>query len=185
MRSEEPPWARAHGPAEPNGPNGPVESAGASEPVDPDVTPSDVRRRRKPWRSRHGTPVVVAVVAVGGSLGALARFGASLLWPTPAGAFPWTTLTVNAAGCLAIGVLLVAITEVFTAHPLLRPFLGTGFLGGFTTFSTYCVDIERLVAADRAGTALGYLVATVAAATAAVAVGARGTRLLLAHRSPS
>ncbi|WP_033207974.1 fluoride efflux transporter CrcB [Streptomyces bikiniensis] len=170
MRSDEPP------------------RSGASEPIDPDLGPvapepgpTDSRRRRE--SPRHGVPVVVAVVAVGGSLGALARFGASLLWPTPAGAFPWTTLTVNAAGCLAIGVLLVAVTEALTAHPLLRPFLGTGFLGGFTTFSTYCVDVERLVAADRAATALVYLVATVAAALAAVTAGARGTRRLLAHRS--
>ncbi|MGW9450600.1 fluoride efflux transporter CrcB [Streptomyces sp. NPDC055632] len=167
MRSEEPPQTTA------------------SEPVDPDVTPADVRRRRASRRARHGTLAVVAVVAVGGSLGALARFGASLLWPTPTGAFPWTTLTVNAAGCLVIGVLLVAVTEVFTAHPLLRPFFGTGFLGGFTTFSTYCVDIERLVDAGRATTALTYLVATVAAATAAVTAGAFGTRRLLSHRSTS
>ncbi|MFB7026417.1 MULTISPECIES: fluoride efflux transporter CrcB [unclassified Streptomyces] len=167
MRSEEPPQTTA------------------SEPIDPDVTPADVRRRRASRRARHGTLAVVAVVAVGGSLGALARFGASLLWPTPTGAFPWTTLTVNAAGCLVIGVLLVAVTEVFTAHPLLRPFFGTGFLGGFTTFSTYCVDIERLVDAGRATTALTYLVATVVAAMAAVAAGAFGTRRLLSHRSTS
>ncbi|MFF5389879.1 fluoride efflux transporter CrcB [Streptomyces sp. NPDC013012] len=167
MRSEEPPPTTA------------------SEPVDPDVTPADVRRHRGSRRAGHGTPAVVAVVAAGGSLGALARFGASLLWPTPTAAFPWTTLTVNAAGCLAIGVLLVAVTEAFTAHPLLRPFFGTGFLGGFTTFSTYCVDVERLVDAGRAGTALTYLVATVAAATAAVAAGAFGTRRLLSHRSAS
>ncbi|MEV7673775.1 fluoride efflux transporter CrcB [Streptomyces sp. NPDC088752] len=156
-----------------------------AEPIDPDVGPADVRRRRKPWRSPHGTPAAVAVVAVGGSLGALARFGASLLWPTPVGAFPWTTLTVNAVGCLVIGVFLVAVTEVFTAHPLLRPFFGTGFLGGFTTFSTYCVDIERLVDAGRAATALAYLAATVVAALAAVALGASGTRRLLSHRSAS
>ncbi|WP_432126064.1 fluoride efflux transporter CrcB [Streptomyces sp. bgisy082] len=164
MRSEEPPKTTA------------------SEPVDPDVTPADVRLRRASRRARRGT---LAVVAVGGSLGALARFGASLLWPTPTGTFPWTTLTVNAAGCLVIGVFLVAVTEVFTAHPLLRLFFGTGFLGGFTTFSTYCVDIERLVDAGRATTALTYLVATVAAATAAVAAGAFGTRRLLSHRSTS
>ncbi|WP_432115247.1 fluoride efflux transporter CrcB [Streptomyces sp. S1] len=179
MRSDEFPQGAA---GEPDGPEPDGPEPDGSEPVDPDVTPADVRRWREYRRSRHG---VLAVIAVGGSLGALARFGASLLWPTPAGAFPWTTLTVNAVGCLVIGVFLVAVTEVFTAHPLLRPFFGTGFLGGFTTFSTYCVDIERLVDAGRTATALVYLAATAVAAMAAVSAGAFGTRRLLSHRSAS
>lgn len=53
----------------------------------------------------------VAVVAVGGVLGAEARYGLGLLWPTPRAAFPWTTLLINVVGCLVIGVFLVAITE--------------------------------------------------------------------------
>ncbi|MFE5735268.1 fluoride efflux transporter CrcB [Streptomyces sp. NPDC056528] len=182
MHSEEPPRAEDSAAVESNEAAEPNEAAESAEPIDPDVGPADVRGPREPWRSRHG---VLVVIAAGGSLGALARFGASLLWPAPAGAFPWTTLTVNAVGCLLIGVLLVAVTEVLTAHPLLRPFLGTGFLGGFTTFSTYCVDIERLVDAGRPAIGLLYLAATVVAAMAAVAVGAFGTRRLLSHRSAS
>src|SRR5690606_13735062 len=54
-------------------------------------------------RPHYRTP---AVIAAGGALGTGARYGANLLWPAPPGAFPWTTLTVNALGCLAIGVLL-------------------------------------------------------------------------------
>jgi CrcB protein len=156
-----------------------------AEPVDPAVDPNDlndVGQRREPRRSHYG---VLAVIATGGALGALARFGASRLWPTPTGAFPWTTLAVNTAGCLLIGVFLVAATEIFTAHRLLRPFLATGVLGGFTTFSTYCVDIERLVDGGHATTALAYLAATLAAAMAAVGTGAFCTRRLLADRSQS
>lgn len=121
------------------------------------------------------------MVAAGGAIGTGARYGAALLWPTATGSFPWTTLAVNVTGCLLIGVLLVMVTEAWTARAWVRPFLATGVLGGFTTFSTYCLDIERLVSAGRTGPALGYLVATVLAALAAVTAGTWTTRRLLAR----
>ncbi|MEU7900183.1 CrcB family protein [Nonomuraea sp. NPDC049152] len=151
-----------------------------TEPVDPDVDLADARQQRELRRSHYG---VLAVIAAGGAIGASARYGAALLWPTAAGSFPWTTLGVNASGCLVIGIFLVLI-EAWTAPAWLRPFFATGVLGGFTTFSTYCADIERLVAGGRAGLALGYLVATAAAALAAVTAGAWGTRRLLALKMP-
>ncbi|MGC5410414.1 fluoride efflux transporter FluC, partial [Streptomyces sp. DT225] len=107
--------------------------------------------------TKHPQTAVVAVVALGGAVGASARYGASLLWPTASGGFPWTTLVVNATGCAVIGVFMVVISEAWAAHRLVRPFFGTGVLGGFTTFSTYAVDIEQLVARGRAGTGLVYL----------------------------
>ncbi|MET9672804.1 CrcB family protein [Streptomyces sp. NPDC006482] len=134
----------------------------------------------------------VGAVAVGGALGAVARYGASLAWPTPAHAFPWTTFTVNAAGCAALGVLMVLVTEPpvreahpaeactgepHTApHPLLRPFLGTGFCGGFTTFSTYTLDTQRLLSAGEPARGLLYLGATALTALAAVWAGVTLTR---------
>ena len=131
-------------------------------------------------RSRHGAwqgqGPVVCVVAVGGAIGATARYGASLLWPTPAGAFPWTTLLVNVVGCALIGVLLALIGEVWAAHRLVRPFIGTGVLGGFTTFSTYAVDFRRLVVDGHTATGAAYLVATLLAAMAAVWGAVVGTR---------
>ncbi|MFE9335632.1 fluoride efflux transporter CrcB [Streptomyces sp. NPDC007063] len=140
-----------------------------------------VRPRRTPVALRGQGPVV-AVVALGGALGACARYGAGLLWPTPHGAFPWTTLGVNVTGCLVIGVFMVLITDVWAAHRLVRPFLGTGVLGGFTTFSTYAVDIERLLEADATGTALGYLALTLLGAMAAVGLAAGTTRRLISGR---
>ncbi|WP_436763829.1 fluoride efflux transporter FluC [Streptosporangium sp. V21-05] len=151
-------------------------STAATGPTDPDTDPSGTRG--EPGRSRHG---VLAVVAAGGAIGTGARYGAALLWPTATGSFPWTTLVVNVTGCLLIGVLLVMITEAWIAPGWVRPFLATGVLGGFTTFSTYCLDIERLVSAGRTGLALGYLAATVLAALAAVAAGTWTTRRLLAR----
>ncbi|MEU9351055.1 fluoride efflux transporter CrcB [Streptomyces griseoloalbus] len=144
-----------------------------------DAGPSPPARRREGAR---GQAPVVAAVAIGGAIGATARYGASLLWPTAAGGFPWTTLVVNTVGCAVIGVFMVIITDVWAAHRLARPFFGTGVLGGFTTFSTYAVDIQRLVADGHARTGLAYLAATALAALAAVWCAADGTRRLISRR---
>jgi CrcB protein len=96
--------------------------------------------------------------------------------------FPWATFGINVLGCLLIGVLMVLVTDVWTRQRLLRPFLGVGVLGGFTTFSTYVVDIQRLVDAGAAATALSYLAATVIAALIATYVGMAVTRLVTAGR---
>jgi CrcB protein len=127
---------------------------------------------------------VVAVVALGGGAGAAARYAASLWWPTPAHGFPWTILWVNVVGCAVIGVFMVIITEVRTAHPLLRPFLGTGVLGGFTTFSTYALDVRNLLDAGEPGAGLVYLAVTPLAALAAVWTAASATRRVLIGRQP-
>lgn len=132
----------------------------------------------------YGVWAVVAVVAVGGAIGASARYGASLIWPTAPGTFPTTMLLVNVIGCAVMGVFMVILTEVRTPHRLLRPFFGTGVLGGFTTFSTYAVDIERLVESGHVGTGLAYLGLTLLAALAAVWSAAWSTRRVVEWRRP-
>ncbi|KUN05981.1 chromosome condensation protein CrcB [Streptomyces yokosukanensis] len=138
-------------------------------------------RRRSQWR---GQAPVVAVVALGGALGACGRYALTLAWPTPPGTFPWATFWTNVAGCAVIGVFMVLITEVWTAHRLVRPFFGTGVLGGFTTFSTYAVDIRRLVDAGRPALGPAYLAATLCAALGAVWLASAAARLVLvrSHR---
>ncbi|MGW0141881.1 fluoride efflux transporter FluC [Streptomyces calvus] len=147
--------------------------------------PSARRRTRAPGAASGQAPVVAAV-AVGGALGAAARHAASLLWPA-VGAFPWTTLAVNVLGCAVIGAFMVAVTEVWTVHRLLRPFFGTGVLGGFTTFSTYAVDVTSLLADGHARTGLVYLAVTVPAALLAAWGGAAVTRRLASRmrRTPA
>ncbi|MEU0256262.1 CrcB family protein [Streptomyces sp. NPDC006184] len=136
-------------------------------------------RRRSQWRTQ--VPVV-AVVAAGGALGALARYALTLAWPTPPGGFPWATFWTNVSGCAVMGVLMVLVTEVWSAHRLLRPFFGTGVLGGFTTFSTYTVDIRRLADAGRPGLGAVYLAATLCAALAAVGLASAAARRVLTGR---
>lgn len=111
---------------------------------------------------------VLGAVAAGGVLGALARYGLTeTVRPGPNG-FPWATFAVNVLGCFAIGVLLAVLSP--RSHPLLRPFLGTGILGGFTTFSTYAVDTEHLLG-HRPAVAILYFFGTLVAALAAVRLG--------------
>ncbi|MEU3734579.1 CrcB family protein [Streptomyces sp. NPDC033538] len=135
---------------------------------------------RPAWRVQ--APVVVAV-SLGGGTGAAARYAASLWWPTRTGGFPWTTFWVNVAGCAVIGVLMVAVTEVWAVHRLVRPFLGTGVLGGFTTFSTYAVDLRHLFTADQVRTGLACLAATPLAALTAVWLATWTARRVLAPRT--
>ncbi|MDQ4092557.1 MAG: fluoride efflux transporter CrcB [Actinomycetota bacterium] len=126
--------------------------------------------------SRCGQAPVLAVVALGGALGASARYGVSVWLPSPAGTFPWSTFTINVSGCLLIGVLMVLISEVWSAHRLLRPLLDPGVLGGYTTFSTYTVDAPVLFDGGHTGFGLIYLGVTLVCALVAVWVGALLTR---------
>ncbi|HEY8984960.1 MAG TPA: CrcB family protein [Streptomyces sp.] len=133
-------------------------------------------------RPREGQLPVVAVVAAGGVLGSLIRYGTGLVWPARAGGFPWATFGINVVGCAVIGVFLVLVTEILTVHRLVRPFFGTGVLGGFTTFSTYAVDFRKLVGDGHPATAFAYLAGTLCAALAAVWLAATTTRRLFTRR---
>jgi len=111
------------------------------------------------------------VISLGGGLGALLRYAIGVWWPPQPHQVPWSTFTINVVGCFAIGILMVLITEVWVAHRLLRPFVGIGLLGGFTTFSTYSLEVRRLLESGAAVEALGYLGGTVVAALGAVVLG--------------
>ncbi|MDQ4117395.1 MAG: fluoride efflux transporter CrcB [Actinomycetota bacterium] len=113
---------------------------------------------------------VIVAVAVGGVLGSEARYLLGVGWPQVPGTWPWTTFWINLSGCLLIGVLYTVLTERAAPHPLLRPLLGVGVLGGYTTFSAWSVETVGLLDAGRPGLALGYaLVAPVAAVLACAA----------------
>lgn len=149
--------------------------------VDPDV---DLRVPADRSELSAHPAAVLGVIAAGGVIGALARAGAQVAVPHRPGEFPWATFAVNVAGCLLIGVLM-AMLAARPAHPLTRPFLGVGVLGGFTTFSAYAVDAQRLLTDGAAGTAGLYLAATVLGALAAVAAGDTVTTRLLPARDGS
>ncbi|GAA5060672.1 fluoride efflux transporter CrcB [Nocardia callitridis] len=146
----------------------------ATDPTDPDVDLRIPDQRRELFREHRA---VLAVVALGGGLGALGRYGITQAMPTAPGHFPWATFCTNLSGCFAIGILMVLVTEVWSAHRLIRPFLGTGLLGGFTTFSTYTVEIHDLLRPGAAITGLVYLFATLLGALVAVFLGVTCARI--------
>jgi CrcB protein len=139
----------------------------APEPVDPDVDLGVPAQRRE---LRAHPVAVLAAIAVGAVAGAETRYAVGLLAGT---GFPWATLAINVTGCLLIGVLM---TRVGGMHPLARPLLGVGALGGYTTFSGYAVDAQRLLATGHPATAVAALVATPLLALPAVRLGARLAR---------
>lgn len=118
-----------------------------------------------------------ALVGAGGALGGLARWSLTQVVPEPAGTFPWTTFAINVVGSFLLGLLVVGVVGRRGAPVWVRPALGTGLLGGFTTFSAYTHAVDVLVTGGAPGTALAYLlgslVAGVVAAGAGVATGAR------------
>ena len=149
------------------------------EPVDPDVdlhNPLD----RSELVSHHVS--VLAAIAVGGAVGALARHLVEESVPSVPGAFPWGTFLVNVSGSLLIGVLIATLGLLPAPHRLVRPFLGVGILGGFTTFSTYAAQSHALVRSGHPLGALAYLGGTVLAAGLAVVGGVLLVRLAAAWR---
>ena len=117
---------------------------------------------------------ILAVIAAGGALGAAARYGLFVAWPTPPGGFPWAIFAVNVSGCLLIGFLMA-----FEPPMMARLFLGTGILGGYTTFSAYALDFQHLISAARPDLAIAYIFGTLAAALVAVHTGGLLARVVL------
>lgn len=146
----------------------------ARTPLFPHLFPSLVR-------SRRGPVALTVAVAAGGAGGALARQAVQTVWPPGEQGFPWTTLLVNVVGCAAMGVLMTSLKSMPVPPVWAGPLFGTGFLGGFTTFSSYADDIRVLLEEGEPGTAIGYLAATVAAALLAVAVAGTATRHLISR----
>lgn len=113
----------------------------------------------------------VLLVALGGGLGAAARFSVSLAIPARADAWPLATFLINVAGSLAIGVLAGWLSTRGEAGEQWRLFLGVGVLGGFTTFSAYSLETLRMIERNDWLGASTYSIGSVLAGLAAVAIG--------------
>lgn len=138
-----------------------------SAPFGGDTAFPAVRRSRLP--RIHGGSVVA--VAAGGFVGGLVRYLVGLAWPTPAGSIPWAIVAVNTVGAFVLALLLVLVTEVLPPTTYLRPAVGTGFCGALTTFSSVMVGLDQLVSGGSPLAALVYLLVSLVAGAAAVALG--------------
>jgi CrcB protein len=125
---------------------------------------------------------VLALVFVGGVLGALSRWALGVAIPAPGG-WPLGTLAINLVGALALGALLESLARRGPdrgARRLVRLTVGTGFLGAFTTYSTLAVDASRLLTAGRAADGAWYLALSLLGGAAATLLGVGGAAWL--HR---
>ena len=87
----------------------------------------------------------VIAVMVAGALGATARYGLDGLVSVRAGGqFPWGTFVVNISGCLVLGFIYALLAERYTVDPTLRVALTVGFVGSYTTFSTWALETAQL-----------------------------------------
>ena len=139
----------------------------ADLPVDPDVParPSRASRPRQ-WD-------IALAIAVGGAIGGTMRHAVSVAVPDAPEGFPWGTFVENVSGALLLAVLVVYLIEVWPPSRYVRPFLGTGVLGGYTTFSTFMNEARELILDGNAVVALAYVAATLLAGLTATIVGLR------------
>ena len=124
---------------------------------------------------------LVAAIALGGALGALARHFSSYTVAQLLGtAFPWGTFAVNVAGSFILGALAETFALSTSVSAEVRGFLVVGILGSFTTFSTFSLDTVLLFQRGRADLGAVYILASVALAVVGLWAGLRLTRLVLA-----
>ena len=123
-----------------------------------------------PSRASSDRRALLAIF-VGGALGAGVRTGLSQLAPTHPGQWPWATFSVNLAGCFLLGYFVTRLQERLPVTAYRRPFLGTGLCGGLTTFSTFQLELLRMIDRGDLGLALAYGAASLLAGFAGVMIG--------------
>jgi CrcB protein len=114
-------------------------------------------------------PLAVALVGLGGAVGAIARFLVGNAVASLVGfGWPWGTFVINVSGCFFIGLFLTLTTERFAVNEAWRYLVPIGFIGGYTTFSTYEYETLRLIEQGAAVRAASYELASTGAGLFAV-----------------
>jgi CrcB protein len=120
----------------------------------------------------------LAAVFAGGFAGAIARAALLDALPHGAGEWPWATLAANVVGAFALGYFTTRLQERLPLSAYRRPLLGTGVCGALTTFSTLQLELLTMLDEGRAGLAAAYVLVSVAAGFAAVALATNLVRRL-------
>lgn len=127
-----------------------------------------------PRRAPYLQPRLLALVGLGGAIGATARWQVSEAFPWTPGDWPWATFTVNVVGSLLLGLL---VETMLRSGPDagwrrgVRVGVGTGLLGGFTTYSTFIVETDRLVSTGHVWMGISYAMVSVAVGVVAALAG--------------
>ena len=116
--------------------------------------------------------MTIAGLAIAGAAGAGARYGLSILIGRPAsGSFPWATFFVNVSGSLILGFLVALFDERVAVDTTTRTALTVGFLGAYTTFSTFSLETFRLLQDGAVVMAVAYMFVSAVVSLAAVYLG--------------
>jgi fluoride exporter len=159
--------------------------SGERLPIDPDLAPADPGqptgeslkggrrpvRRGRPGGAGRARPAVLLAIALGAALGAPTRYGVAQVIHVAPGSFPWSTFVVNVTGSFVLGMSMALILERFPPSRYLRPFVATGFLGAYTTYSTFAVETDLLVKQGHAAIGVAYAAASLVTGFAAVWAG--------------
>lgn len=127
-------------------------------PVNPDVVQPGVYK----WPP-HFQPILIFYVFVGGIVGTYARFLFAQTLPSVDG-WPIATLLVNLTGAFGLGLLVETLSRLGRDQGILRAarlLIGTGVIGGFTTYSTFALEVNTLISASNTVTALSYIAVTI------------------------
>jgi CrcB protein len=123
-------------------------------------------------------PDVIVAIAIGGALGAPARYYVSQWLTVARDGFPWATFWTNLSGAFVLGFFLTLVVERLPPTRYARPFFAVGFLGSYTTFSTLAVETVLLIRDGHVALGVGYTLASVAAGVVLASLGIVLARLL-------
>ena len=132
--------------------------------------------------NRLPKPELLLVIALGGALGAIARYEIVKAVPVAASGMPWGTFLVNQTGAFVLGLFLTVLTASGARAALLRAFFAVGVLGAYMTFSTLAMETVLLIKNDHAALGVVYLVSTVVTGLAVALLGVACGRLVWAGR---
>ncbi|GAB2769893.1 hypothetical protein GCM10027039_33960 [Terrabacter koreensis] len=135
----------------------------------------------QPARAAHRHPGLLALIFVGGSFGTGARAALENAVPADAGGIPWMTLSINVVGSLLLGLLLETLARTGDdtgRRRAARLTLGTGALGGFTTYSTFAVETVQRLTSGSVAIGVAYAAAGVVLGAAAAVAGIAAARRL-------
>jgi CrcB protein len=116
--------------------------------------------------------LIYVIVGLAGILGALARYGVGIAFGAP-DPFPFATLAANLTGSFVLGWLLTSVSLWKDPHPWIKAGFGTGFIGAYTTFSTFSYETVRLAENQMWGTAVTYVLVSIWGGLLAVWIGHR------------
>jgi CrcB protein len=138
-------------------------------------------RHRPPFAQ----PSLLGLVVLGGTAGTAVRYGLESRFGAPAGTWPWATFAINVSGAFVLAALVAGLARSGPDdgwRRRLRLGLGTGLLGGYTTYSTFAVEVDGLLRAGRGGLAVAYALVSVVLGVAAAGLGVWAARRVVPVR---